>query len=214
MFFCFPDFEPPAVLKQYFEHVTSLGFETTPNYDYCRELLRQGIEDCGCVDDGKLVFADSPLAGVIWSNDRGNKRRATEDPENIAELKPKMKKVCVSPRLTRASRTTRNSPTSSVLPSHQQFSGESIMPANPEKQVKKRAAVARKLRTNTGDNLERVSLIEVSEPTKSGHQTADDSSLNNPTPAMLEIMSKMRQKPSTSAARRGGKFGRQRRSSP
>jgi hypothetical protein len=256
---CFLDSEPPAVLKQYFEHVASLGFETTPNYDYCRELLRQGIEDCGYVDDVKLVFVDNPLAGVIHSNDRGNKRKATEDPENIADLQPKVKKVCICPPLTPASIwTTRNSPTSSVPPSLQQFSKENIMPANPEKQVKKRAAVARKLRTNIGDNLEGVSMLKVSEPTKSGRQRASKSPVNNPTPAMLKIMSKMRhkirdnlerasllevseptkpghktaykspvsnptlamleimlkmrQKPSTSAARRGGKFGRLRRS--
>jgi hypothetical protein len=35
------------------------------DYAYCRKFLRQGIEDSGCVDDGKLVFGDSPLAAVI-----------------------------------------------------------------------------------------------------------------------------------------------------
>jgi vaccinia related kinase len=214
----FLDSEPPAVLSQYFEHVASLGFETTPNYDYCRELLRQGIEGCGCVDDRKLVFGDSRLAGGVQNNDERNKLRATDDHENIAELNAEKKRICISPRETRASiTTTRNSPTSSVLPSHQQFGRGKIMPANsekqvkkreavacelPEKQVKKRAGVARKLPTNIPDNS-----VRVSEPTNPWHQTADKS-LNNPTPAMLEIMSKMRQKQSTSAARRGGKFGR------
>jgi hypothetical protein len=83
---CFPDSEPPAVLSQYFEHVASLGFKTTPNYDHCRELLKQGIEDCGCVDYGKLVFGDSRLAGVVQNNDGRNKRRATDDPENTVKL--------------------------------------------------------------------------------------------------------------------------------
>jgi hypothetical protein len=42
----------------------------------------------------------------------------------------------------------------------------------------------------------------VSEPTKPWQQTANTSSYSNPTPAMLEIMSKMRQNVSTPGARR------------
>jgi vaccinia related kinase len=61
----FPNSEPLAVLSQYIQHVACLGFERMPGYAYCRQLLKQGIEDFGCVDDGKLVFGDIPLAGVI-----------------------------------------------------------------------------------------------------------------------------------------------------
>ena len=50
----------PAVLSQYLKYVTSLGFETKPNYSYCRDLLKQGIEESGYVDDGKLVFGAVP----------------------------------------------------------------------------------------------------------------------------------------------------------
>jgi hypothetical protein len=96
MLCCFPDSEPPAVLSQYIEHVASLGFETTPNYDHCRELLRQGIKDCGCVYDGKLVFGDIRLAGVVQNTDGGNKRRAMDDPEDIAELNAEKKRICIS----------------------------------------------------------------------------------------------------------------------
>jgi hypothetical protein len=212
---CFPDSEPPAVLSQYLQHVASLGFETAPGYAYCRKLLMEGMENSGCVDDGKLVLRDSPLAGVIETNVRGNKHRASEYPENIAEPKPK-KGICSTLRQPCASNgTTRNSPTSSALPSHQQFSSKKIIPVSPEKQVKKHAALNRKLPTNIPTNSEQVvsncvmqkfteSLLEVSESTKPWQQTADTSSLSNPTPAMLEIMSKTRQKASTPAARRGG----------
>jgi hypothetical protein len=48
------------------------------------------------------------------------------------------------------------------------------------------------------------SLPEVSEPTKPLQETADTPTFSNPTPAMLEIMSKMRQKASLLAARQGG----------
>ena len=45
-----------GVLSQYLKYVCSLGFETKPDYRYCQDLLRQGIEESGYVDDGKLVF--------------------------------------------------------------------------------------------------------------------------------------------------------------
>jgi hypothetical protein len=54
-----------AVLSQYLKYVASLGFETKPDYTYCRNLLRQGVEDSGYVDDGKLVFGTSPHPGII-----------------------------------------------------------------------------------------------------------------------------------------------------
>ena len=53
------------MLGQYLKYVASLGFETKPRYTDCRNLLRQGIEDSGYVDDGKLVFGASPLTRII-----------------------------------------------------------------------------------------------------------------------------------------------------
>jgi hypothetical protein len=41
---------------QNLEYVASFDFETEPNYAYCRKLLKQGVEDSGCVDDGKLLL--------------------------------------------------------------------------------------------------------------------------------------------------------------
>jgi hypothetical protein len=41
------------------------------------------------VDDADLVFGSNLLEIITENNNRGNKRRATEDPENIEELKPK-----------------------------------------------------------------------------------------------------------------------------
>jgi hypothetical protein len=54
-----------AVLSQYLKYVSSLGFETKPDYAFCRNLLRQGIEDSGYVDDGKLVFGARPCPRII-----------------------------------------------------------------------------------------------------------------------------------------------------
>lgn len=115
---------------------------------------------------------------------------------------------------------TRNSPASPVLRSHQQFSWEKIISGNPERQMKKHTALNRKLSTpipakpespvfirqsNRVKQKFTTSLPEVPEPTPPRKLTADTSSFSNPTPAMLEIISKMRQKASTPATAGGKK---------
>lgn len=118
-------------------------------------------------------------------------------------------------------RMTRNSPASPVLRSHLQFSWEKIISGNPERQMKKHATLNRKLSAPIPARSESLMLIqrqsnrvkqkftaslpEVPEPATPGKQTADTSSFSNPTPAMLEIMSKMRQKASTPAIAGGKK---------
>jgi vaccinia related kinase len=89
---CFHNSEPPAMLTEYLKYVASLNFESKPNYAYCRNLLKQGVQDSGCVDDGKLVFDESPLPITTENQNRGNKRRATDDPGSAAELQPKKAK--------------------------------------------------------------------------------------------------------------------------
>jgi hypothetical protein len=53
------------------------------------------------VEDGKLVFGNSPLAAVIENNDQGNKLGATVDPENMVELKNMKKSAILHGNLVR-----------------------------------------------------------------------------------------------------------------
>jgi hypothetical protein len=115
-----------------------------------------------------------------------------------------------------SNRTVRSSP-SSVLQLYEQFNGKKIILGDPEKQVKKHATLNCNLPTAIPAKYEPVVLIqqlsnevmqkfaaslpEVSEPTKHTQQIVDTSSLSNPTPAMLEIILKMRQKASTPSAK-------------
>jgi vaccinia related kinase len=78
---CFKNSEPPAMFIQYFKYVESLNFSSKPNYTYCRSLLKQAVRDSGCVDDGKLVFAQSPLPVATGDQNLGKRRRSTDDPE-------------------------------------------------------------------------------------------------------------------------------------
>jgi hypothetical protein len=206
---CFPNSEPPNALSEYLKYVASLDFKTDPGYAHCRCLLRKGVEGSGYVDNGDLVFGGNSLESIS-ENDRGNKRRATEDPENVAELKP-TKKVCNNPRQPSASNSvTGNSPTSPVLPSHQLFTVKGLISANLENQVTEHAALNRKqpatipavltqLPSNEVTQKSTASLPEVSEPSEPWQQSAD-TSFSNPTSAVSEIKSKLSRNASTPAA--------------
>jgi vaccinia related kinase len=201
----FLNLEPPATLIQYLKYVASLTFETKPSYAYCRNLLRQGVENSGCVDDGKLVFGNSPLGRTTETNNRGNKRRATEYPENTAELQPKKRiyntrqQSCVTNRMIR----------------------EKIILGNAKKKIKKHAKLNHKLPNIIPAKYEPVvlirrlpneviqkftaSLTQVSKSIKHWQQEAKTSSFSKPTPAMSKILSKMKQKASTPTASQGTK---------
>lgn len=52
---CFPDTKPPG-LGDYLEYVVNLAFDEQPDYEKCRNILREGLKARGYRDDGKLVF--------------------------------------------------------------------------------------------------------------------------------------------------------------
>jgi hypothetical protein len=118
----------------------------------------------------------------------------TEDsvtqPATKNEVKPKKRVHNILQQPSASNRMARNSPTSTVLPSHQYFTRKKIIPANPENHVTKYSSLNHKDPTSRAEH-ERM------------QQTAGTSTFSNPKPAMLEIMSKMRQKASTPAAYRG-----------
>lgn len=52
---CFPDTIPQG-LQEYLEYVINLAFDEKPDYEKCRNILRNGLKARGYRDDGKLVF--------------------------------------------------------------------------------------------------------------------------------------------------------------
>ncbi|CAG0884197.1 unnamed protein product [Darwinula stevensoni] len=53
---CFPQGSPPNAIAKYLEYVCSLSFHTTPDYEHCRKILRQGLKVMGAKDDGILEW--------------------------------------------------------------------------------------------------------------------------------------------------------------
>lgn len=49
----------PSGLKEYLDYVVSLAFDEKPDYERCRNILREGLRARGYRDDGKLVFTSA-----------------------------------------------------------------------------------------------------------------------------------------------------------
>lgn len=49
----------PSGLKEYLEYVVCLAFDEKPDYERCRNILREGLRARGYRDDGKLVFTSA-----------------------------------------------------------------------------------------------------------------------------------------------------------
>jgi hypothetical protein len=166
------------MLIKYLKHVASLNFETWPSYAHCRNLLKQGVEDSGCVDDGKLVFEGKPFPPATESRNRRNKHRATEDPESAEELQPK-KQIHTTPKKLCAS-------------------NEMTMSDNPEEELKEHAKLNHKLPAIIPTKYEPVVLVQhltnevikkftlssrkLSEPKKQWQQKAAASSYHSASP--------------------------------
>ncbi|KAK7792562.1 hypothetical protein R5R35_008660 [Gryllus longicercus] len=187
---CFPDGTRYDVVSQYLKYVSALTFDATPDYAYCRRLLRSGVNGAGFVDDGKLVFGSGsvPLLAPNKLKKKSTKRGATEEPENIAELKPKKivrivpRQPCVAHNLNRM---TRNSHMPIVLRS-QQFNWEKVLSSHPERQLKKLSRPVVRAEPPLSNE----------EPVRKHTPTTP----SRPTPAMLSVLARKKERNSSGAA--------------
>lgn len=194
---CFPNSQPPVVLEKYMKYVASLEFKEKPDYDHCRRLFRQGLKEAGFKDDGRLELHSIPKA-----HKKLGKRRAQLEPENIGELKPK-KVVRITPAQPCRpkncnTRATRSSPTSPMLRSKEHFDWERVLQSNPEKKFYKRSS------TESGGKAARRSEKSHSMPecrstpsarrAKNLQELKKMRGLDNPTPAMLQVLGAKKQK--------------------
>lgn len=125
------------VLTHFLKYVVSLNFETKPDYEYCKTLLKQGIRQAGYADDGKLNFNSLP------AKLKSRKRIRNSDIENWVVPKPvkvprnSARQPCVPVqanfnRITRQ-QTAANSP---ALRSRETFDWVKVLQSNPEKILK------------------------------------------------------------------------------
>lgn len=182
---CFPAKNAPAVMGKFLEMVAQLKFDEKPNYDKFRQLLRQGLKDGGFPDNGVLVFPNM------------NKR-----PISIARISPKKRSVPATPLDDEAE----NSPVKQKAKTSIKKSREPCSPKLTNRTTR-RANLSPDCDTTDSSSLSGTMLGVV--PKKRSAEKKGlpkdspaklDTSLCNPTPAMLAILARMRSKEETAAA--------------
>ncbi|XP_071447281.1 serine/threonine-protein kinase VRK1-like isoform X2 [Hetaerina americana] len=194
---CFPNTGYPEVIEKYLRYVASLGFETQPDYAYCRSLLKHGMRNETFENCGKVLFGLS-AANSNTKGRRGVKRKAMEEPENQGGIKRyevyrnAVRKPCVPQNYNRM---TRNSKPVPLLRSRQNFSWEKVLSGDPEVLLKKKSGYLGRKNHNIGFKIphqDKQIVPEDSDRTDNSQEgsmgSADASSLSNPTPAMVEVM--------------------------
>ncbi|XP_018020116.1 serine/threonine-protein kinase VRK1 isoform X2 [Hyalella azteca] len=183
---CFPDGVPPG-LFEYLSYVASLTFDELPDYEKCRDILRAGLVDRGYKDDGKLVFmaaTPKPVSKKPKSRvNKGVKRRRSDEEENIG-LSPN-KIVRTSPRSPCKSSTNRINTRLCPRKSYLGLSLSTVaLPAlhftDPEDII---------IEKENEKMLERQKQMRPKRMV-----LKKDTSLDNPTPQMLALMAKRREK--------------------
>jgi len=165
---CFQKTSPPAVMKRFMEMVAKLKFEEKPDYDKFRTLLKQGLKEGGYKDDGSLVFS------TVKNNNAAPAPKKKSVPSVALNQEPE--NVDKKKRSKTAAKSSREPCTVKVTNRGSRQTNE------------------------TEESSSDTSAAAVVPPPKQTKKSTNnlDTSLNNPTPAMLAILARMRNKQDTS----------------
>lgn len=193
---CFAPEPPPEALEKYLQYVAKLSFNSTPNYKYCKKLFRMGIRKAGFIDDNKLSFTTHSKIN------KAKKRKTEFEPENRGPNRAaKRFKLAMSVHRDRqpcatqnSNRITRNAiSTSQNENSLQDFDWAMVLAGDPEQKFRKEKEKS----SSRNQSLALKTDYEYSPrflKDPSYYVPSDNDSLKNPTPVMLQVLARMRQR--------------------
>lgn len=159
----------PSGLKEYLDYVVSLAFDEKPDYERCRNILREGLRARGYRDDGKLVFASAtpvpPSRKPKSRMDRKVSKRKSE------ELETEESEDEVAP-VKRGRQGRKASSKASVESTNSEGTGQDVEKENSNKNSNRKVNVKRGVR---GKKVEPPKVY---------------AGVENPTPQMLALMQK------------------------
>uniref|UniRef100_A0A023F9V7 non-specific serine/threonine protein kinase n=2 Tax=Triatoma infestans TaxID=30076 RepID=A0A023F9V7_TRIIF len=176
----------PSVLGEYFTYITTMDFDTDPEYTYLKRIFCIGIREAGFLDDCILSFDNHSKL----SKNTAYKRKAER--ENLIGQKKKKRTFISGARNpcsihnfnVSAVRKTRNLDRGSNLRS-KKFNWATILAMNPDKIIKKE-------RIKNDLHLSTTKSLPISK--------SDD--LSNPTPAMIKVMERSKRRSSEQSSKR------------
>lgn len=187
-------------MVKFLEMVANLKFEEKPNYDKFRQLLRQGLKDGGYADDGALVFPNLNKGSTVRSPPK--KRNVPQPPSNEetenGNVKQRAKTSIKKSREPCSPRVTNRYIIISIYYFKPLMIGKFIL-----LRTTRRANMSPDCSSDTSSQSSStlVTAKKKSEATEKKESKAQpartDTSLSNPTPAILAILARRRNKEET-----------------
>lgn len=186
---CFPETQPPG-LKEYLEYVVNLAFDEKPDYEKCRNILREGLKAKGYRDDGKLVFMSAtpvPVSRKPKSRlDRKVRKRDSKEMEDEEEQEDEEELSEKKPKKSGAKRARGASKRGRGASSRSGSSTRESSPVSEKENTSNKANVAGRGRGRSGSRGRgRGAAVDVPD-------TSKYAGISNPTPQMIALMNKKR----------------------
>jgi len=199
---CFKSDDYPDVLEEFLNYVVAMDFDTEPDYDKCRAMFQKALKKAKFPLDGKIDFATPKNAPKKVRNRSTPKRKAAAD-SSISEVEDSFEEVQVT---TPAAKKTKKSPLKKVSKVvAMKDAGCQTSPAFVKAAKAARAAKTKsKLATAENPEMDQFAKKAVKAASKA-ILDENESSLSNPTPAMLALMAKKAEK-KTPVRRSGRKW--------
>ena len=171
--------------------MVAMDFDTEPDYDKCRAMFQKALKKAKFPLDGKIDFATPKSAPKKVRNRSTPKRKATAD-SSISEVEDSFEEVQVT---TPAAKKTKKSPLKKVSKVvAMKDAGCQTSPAFVKAAKAARAAKTKsKLATAENPEMDQFAKKAVKAASKA-ILDEHESSLSNPTPAMLALMAKKAEK--------------------
>lgn len=170
--------------------MVNLAFDEKPDYEKCRNILREGLKAKGYRDDGKLVFMSAtpvPVSRKPKSRlDRKVRKRDSKEMEDEEEQEDEEELSEKKPKKSGAKRARGASKRGRGASSRSGSSTRESSPVSEKENTSNKANVGRRGRGRSGSRGRgRGAAVDVPD-------TSKYAGISNPTPQMIALMNKKR----------------------
>lgn len=185
------------------EMVANMKFEEKPNYDKFRQVLRQGLKDGGFPDDGALVFPSLNKGGSV----RSPPKKRNIPPPPSSSLDEETENGNVKQRAKTSIKKSREPCSPKItnryhFPMHSLYNERIIITIDPYRTTR-RVNLSPDYSSDTSNQSGTIAVVVTKKNNSTEKKESKvpparlDTSLSNPTPAMLAILARMRSKEET-----------------
>jgi len=198
---CFGKNSYPNILKEFLNYVTNLKFEDEPNYKTCRSMFEKALKNEGANSSGKLDFSSDKRSNVFVIDDSEDEGDFDAAENEVVKHKSRGKQpvAVVKSPITKDKRKGKDTLHKIKKPTYKESASQTspnfVRIAREAAKAKKVAALAKNPEMEQFVSKSKAAAVKATRNTPSKQQIPDVENMHNipmdnPTPAMLELMRK------------------------